>query len=97
VEQIFHYWFSDGSAYDGLGGDKIGPAPGYVPGGPNRYFEPEWISPPYGQPPGKSFLEFNTGWDPQRNMTMDPWSITEPAIYYQAAYIRLLAPFVHHD
>lgn len=92
VQEVFHYWFADNTRYDGLGDGKIGPAPGYLVGGPNAYFEPDWISPPHGQPPAKSFLEFNTGWSEQRHKTLDPWSITEPAIYYQAFYINLLAP-----
>ncbi|MEM1217077.1 MAG: T9SS type A sorting domain-containing protein [Bacteroidota bacterium] len=33
----------------------------------------------------KSYLDFNTGW-PENS-----WEITEPAIYYQAAYLRFLA------
>jgi hypothetical protein len=94
VTEIFHYWFGDNTRYDGLGEGKIGPAPGYLVGGPNAYFEPDWVSPPYGQPAGKSFLEFNTGWSEQRQKTLDPWAITEPAIYYQAFYIHLLSPLV---
>ena len=36
----------------------------------------------------KSYLDFNDGW-PESS-----WEISEPAIYYQAAYIRLLANYV---
>lgn len=94
IRVLFHYWFKENSQYDGIGDGKMGPAPGYVPGGPNQYFEPEFLVPPHGQPAGKSFLEFNKGWSVQRQKTLEPWSITEPAIYYQASYIWLLAPLV---
>jgi len=46
------------------------------------------ISPPKGQPPQKSYLDFNTGWP------LDSWSVTEPSDGYQVAYIRLLSKFV---
>jgi len=40
------------------------------------------------QPEQKMYLDFNNG-PPE-----DSWTITEPAIYYQAAYIKLLSKFV---
>jgi len=46
------------------------------------------LSPPAAQPPQKSYLDFNDGW-PESS-----WEITEPAIYYNAAYIMLLSNFV---
>ena len=63
----------------------IGPAPGYVTGGANASFSVGSLSPPSGQPAQKSYLDFNDGY-PLRS-----WEITEPAIYYQAVYLRLLA------
>ena len=55
--------------------------PGYMPGGPNvNYAVNTSLRPPYGQPAQKSYLDFNTGWPD------NSWEITEPAIYYQAAY-----------
>jgi hypothetical protein len=35
----------------------------------------------------------NTGWDPP-NPYDKSWELTEPAIYYQASYVRLLSKFV---
>ena len=36
VNQIFHTWFRDGDpTYDDAKASRLGPAPGYVPGGPN--------------------------------------------------------------
>jgi endoglucanase len=46
------------------------------------------ITPPKGQPPQKSYKDFNTGWP------LDSWSVTEPDDGYQVAYIRLLSKFV---
>ena len=48
----------------------------------------ESISPPKGQPPQKSYKDFNTGWP------LDSWSISEPSDGYQIGYIRLLSKFV---
>ncbi len=45
-------------------------------------------SPPHGQPPLKSYLDFNDGWP------LNSWQISENSISYQAAYLRLLANFV---
>jgi len=61
--------------------------PGYLVGGPNHYYQGSlgWIR---RQPPAKAYAELSDGWP------VDSWEMTEPAIYYQACYIRLLAPFV---
>lgn len=84
VEQLFHYWFGDDTPYDRQAGSEIGVPPGYVVGGPNRAYSGGLV-PPAGQPPQKSYADLATyGSDPS-------WEITEPAIYYQAAYVRLLA------
>ena len=91
VDEMYHTWFTDGSDYDNVQTSLYGPAPGYVVGGPNKSFSVGTISPPSGQPAQKSYLDWNTGW-PQNS-----WEITEPAIYYQAAYLRLLANFVEAD
>jgi hypothetical protein len=73
---------------------ECGPAPGYVPGGPNRTAAidgvPARVQPPVNQPPQKAFKDWN---DPRESA----WAISEPAIYYQAAYIRLLAAFVDRE
>ncbi len=63
------------------------PPPGYLVGGPNRDYDGTlaWIR---RQPPAKAYADFNEGW-PEKS-----WELAEPAIYYQAGYIRLLADFV---
>lgn len=87
ANEIYHAWFYDGTDWDHAINSPYGPAPGFVPGGPNSSFTITNLQPPYGQPDQKSYLDFNDGWP------LNSWEITEPAIYYQAAYIRLLAHF----
>jgi hypothetical protein len=45
------------------------------------------------QPAQKAYLDFNTSWAPEKEHDRS-WEITEPAIYYQASYVRLLSKFV---
>jgi hypothetical protein len=84
ANEIYHIWFQDGSIWDNALTSERGPAPGYVPGGPNQWFSGD-SSPPIGEPIQKAYRDWNG------NVS---YEITEPAIYYQAAYIRLLANFV---
>jgi endoglucanase len=84
AQQMYHNWFGNNTAWDN------NPAPAYVTGGANKYFSPAQgtIAPPQNQPVQKSYKDWNTSW-PE-----NAWEITEPAIYYQAAYIKLLSKFV---
>jgi endoglucanase len=81
--QMYHNWFGHGSRWD------QNPPPGYLTGGANRNYKPAQgtLTPPQNQPVQKSYLDWNTAW-PENS-----WEITEPAIYYQAAYIKLLSKF----
>ena len=92
ANEMYHAWFSDGTIYDNALTSEKGPAPGFVVGGPNNSYSVSTMSPPYGQPDQKSYLDFNEGTTATRS-----WEITEPAIYYQASYIRLLANRVQAD
>ena len=89
VNEIYHTWFADGTDFDHALNSSFGPAPGFLTGGPNHNFSVTTISPPANQPIQKSYLDFNDGW-PESS-----WEISEPAIYYQAVYVRLLAHFVN--
>ncbi len=95
VNQMYHTWFTDGSDWDHALLSPKGPAPGYVVGGVNVQYAPDPsysgppLSPPQGQPPLKSFLDWNSN-----DWRQASWQIAEPAIYYQAAYLALLARFV---
>jgi endoglucanase len=103
VNEIFHSWFSHGSArWDSAKTSTYGPAPGFLTGGPN-YNQWDWDArcpgisaacgssrptPPWGQPPQKSYADFNDGWP------LNSWPISENSNGYQTNYIRLLARFV---
>jgi hypothetical protein len=50
--------------------------------------------PPSGQPSEKSFKDWNTTWNDAHHENENCWAFTEPAIYYQARYVLLLAQFV---
>lgn len=93
VNEIYHQWFADDTEWDHALNSAKGPAPGYLTGGPNREYSPAEgvIAPPQNQPIQKSYKDWNTVW-PDKS-----WEITEPAIYYQAAYIKLLSKFVHQN
>ncbi len=95
-DEIYHTWFSDGSKWDNAK-DGIGPAPGYMPGGFNIYDNPNLrikvgneVYPDMlpDQPSLKKYSETNE---------FNSWSITEPAIYYQASYVYLLSNFIEMD
>ena len=92
VNEFYHSWFGNGTVWDNVFTSPNGPPPGYVPGGPNKDFSIPTISPPAGQPPQKSYKEWNTGWNGSANE--NSWEITEAGIYTQAAYISLLVRVV---
>ena len=94
ANEMYHAWFGDGTEYDNALTSPKGPPPGYVMGGANKSYAPDaaytgpMISPPQNQPVQKSYKDWNTSW-PQNS-----WQITEPAIYYQAAYLKLVSTAV---
>jgi endoglucanase len=91
ANEIYHTWFTHDSRWSNARNSACGPAPGYVPGGPNanavRDGVPGSVSPPAAQPAQKSYRDWNVGW-PQSS-----WAVTEPAIYYQSAYVELVSKF----
>lgn len=102
VNQIFHVWFPDGDpTYDDARSSRLGPAPGYLPGGPSRQYC-EGQDPAKNkcassllrrQPLQKAYLDFNTAWNPEVEHDRS-WEVTEPGIYYQSAYVMLASKFV---
>jgi hypothetical protein len=84
ANEIYHAWFTHGSEWDNALTSPKGPAPGYVPGGPNRSYSGT-VSGISNQPPQKAYKDWNTAY-PENS-----WEITEPSIYNQASYIMLLA------
>jgi hypothetical protein len=93
ANEIYHAWYAHGTRWSDARGSACGPAPGFLPGGPNvfavRDGVPSTVSPPAGQPAQKSYRDWNEGW-PQSS-----WAVTEPGIYYQSAYVELLSKFAH--
>jgi hypothetical protein len=102
VNRLWHTWFTQGTPWNDAKTSQFGPAPGYLAGGPagTQYnwadgcpnISPQCgsapLSPPYGQPSQKTYLDFNDGWP------LQSWVVSEPSNGYQGAYIRLLARFV---
>jgi hypothetical protein len=94
ANEMYHSWFGHGTKYDNALTSPNGPAPGYVTGGANKNFAPDAsysgprLAPPLDQPPQKAYKDWNTSW-PENS-----WEITEPGIYYQAAYVFLLSRFI---
>lgn len=90
VDSLFHTWFRNKSKWSKAGESECGPAPGYLPGGPNRSAIENGVSPkfqpPANQPPQKSYKSTN-------DTAEAAWVFSEPAIYYQSGYVRLLAAF----
>lgn len=62
------------------------PPPGYLSGGPNRDYDGnlDWVRQ---QPPAKAFVEAVNA------PKVRSYELTEPGIYYQATYVRLLTAF----
>ncbi|MDP9065678.1 MAG: glycoside hydrolase family 9 protein [Pseudomonadota bacterium] len=92
LNEIYHVWFAAKSRWSDAKTSPCGPAPGFVPGGPNAVAAkdgvPASLVPPTGQPPQKSYKDWNNA-SPDNS-----WAVTEPGIYYQSAYVRLLSAFV---
>jgi hypothetical protein len=91
ANEIYHTWFWRGTKWSNALTSACGPAPGYITGGPNanavRDGVPATLMPPGGQPRQKAYKDWNAAWPDSS------WAITEPAIYYQAAYVKLLSKF----
>ncbi len=67
----------------------LGPAPGFVVGGPNRDYTGD-ARPPRGTPyPNKAYRD----WNDQSVWTARTWEVTESSIGYQGPYVALLAAF----
>jgi hypothetical protein len=91
ANEMYHMWFDNGTDWDNAISSSKGPAPGYLVGGVNRNFSVTTLVPPYGQPAQKAYKDWNTGY-PENS-----WEVTEPAIYYQAAYVRLISRIMAYN
>jgi poly(3-hydroxybutyrate) depolymerase len=93
MNEIYHAWFGNGTVYDNALNSSNGPPSGYVVGGANPTFQPDasfggTISPPQNNPIQKSYKDWNTSF-PENS-----WELSEPGIYTQAAYVRLVSKLV---
>jgi hypothetical protein len=87
------YPYFDGTDNHGIRDDKtslFGPAPGFVPGGPNWNYSGDAVPPHGSHLPGRSYRD----WNDQGVWTARTWEITEPSIGYQGPYVALVAAFV---
>ena len=95
ADEMWHSWFGLGSAFDNLEDGNVGPAPGFISGGPNPQGQTNMpiklgvhtFPSTTGQQPGQKAFSVENYWE------FGPWAYNEPAIYYQAAYIKALAHF----
>lgn len=108
VNEIYHSWFSDGSAkWDRVGTSTYGPPPGFLAGGPNPSYDWDACCPNGCGSAGNNALCGSAAPSPPKgqpaqkaykdfnaNWPLNSWSVTEPSDGYQVAYIRLLSKFV---
>jgi len=108
VDQFYHTWFSNGSAdWDSVSASTYGPAPGFLTGGANPFYDWDACCPGSCGSPANNALCGNAPLSPPAGQPkqksylqfndswpLDSWQVTENSNGYQAAYIRLLAHFV---
>ena len=85
ANEMYHEWFGNG-IYENALTSPSGPAPGYLTGGPNKDYS--GAASIHHIPPMKAYLDSNSGGN------MKTWELTEPAINYQSAYIKLLSRLI---
>lgn len=106
VREFYHSWFTDGSSlWDRLWSSTYGPAPGFVPGGPNPGWSVDGCCPgscgsSYNNdkcnfspsPGGQPILKSFLDWN--TGWPQNSWEVAENAIYYNSPYVRLLSKFI---
>lgn len=106
VTQFYHGWFHDGSSlWDEVGVSTYGPAPGFIPGGPNPGYALDACCPASCGSAGNNAL-CNTNVTPPLNQPIqksykdfndswpvNSWTVTEAGIYTNASYVRLISKF----
>jgi hypothetical protein len=90
MNAIYHSWFGINTPWGDVRTTAYGPPPGYMPGGPNAQTSVT-LAPPAGQPRQKAYRDWNG--NAATGDLQSAWEITEPGIYYQASYVKLLAAF----
>ena len=107
VTSFYHGWFEDGSAlWDEVGVSTYGPAPGFIPGGPNPGYDWDACCPTNCGSPQNNALCTSMSISPPKNQPiqksyldfnngwpLNSWTVTEAGIYTNAAYVRMLSKF----
>ncbi len=106
VTSFYHGWFADGSAlWDEVGVSTYGPAPGFIPGGPNPGYTLDACCPSGCGSSSNNALCLTNVTPPLNqpiqksykdfndNWPVNSWTITEAGIYTNCAYIRMLSKF----
>ncbi|MHB1845288.1 MAG: glycoside hydrolase family 9 protein [Deltaproteobacteria bacterium] len=85
TEPLYPYYVDDGES------STYGPAPGYVPGGPNWYYDASYTI-PNRQWPAYAYRDFSVGCDWSGSVCKAAsWELTEPDVNYQGAVVMLLS------
>lgn len=97
ADEMWHSWFRFGTEYDNIDGENVGPAPGFLAGGPNPQGNDampvkvgtEQFDATAGEQPHQKAFSVNN----DANASFGPWAYNEPAIYYNGNYVRALSFF----
>jgi endoglucanase len=111
VNEFYHTWFSNGSTkWDRVGTSLYGPAPGFLPGGPNPSYNWDGCcnSPADCGSTANNAICASENLSPPLNQPkqksykdfntswpLNSWSVTENSCGYQVSYLKLLSKFVH--
>jgi hypothetical protein len=89
LNAIFHSWFHvKEPTWGDVRTSTYGPPPGYVPGGPNGGSSADGIG---ADPLQKRYRDWNG--DAVSGDPSNSYEISEPGIYYQVAYVKLVSAF----
>ncbi|MEM6638559.1 MAG: glycoside hydrolase family 9 protein [Pseudomonadota bacterium] len=108
VDTFYHSWFRDGSAlFDSVAESNYGPAPGFLVGGPNPFYNWDGCCPAScGSPDNNALCGLAAPSPPvaqppkksyaefNDSWPLNSWQISENSNGYQVQYIRLLAAMV---
>jgi endoglucanase len=109
VNEFYHSWFCNGSEkWDRVGESVYGPAPGYLTGGANPWYNWDRCCPEGCNGEENNIVCVSESISPPRNQPdqksykdfntgwpLNSWEVTENSCSYQVNYIRLLSKFVN--
>ncbi|MCL1903296.1 MAG: glycoside hydrolase family 9 protein [Oscillospiraceae bacterium] len=107
LNSIYHDWYSPETKWSVVDGTNPGPAPGYLPGGPNGDYtvdggynaHRQWMTAAdlavgdYVRDTLSGFPPAKKYMDINHGWPINTWEITEPSLGYQLPYIRLISKF----